>query len=151
MQKDTSKLNEILNSTGRDALPGFFKENNGEMLSASLSARSYIRELAALHKMKLDDIYTRAGMSLSYGRKIASGKTVKKRDTVIRLCLALRTSLPEANRLLKLYNMPTLYARDKRDAVLIVAFNEGLSDTNDVDSLLAEYGLTPLEKCSRED
>ena len=97
MQKDTSKLNEILNSTGRDALPGFFKENNGEMLSASLSARSYIRELAALHKMKLDDIYTRAGMSLSYGRKIASGKTVKKRDTVIRLCLALRTSLPEAN------------------------------------------------------
>lgn len=151
MKKDTSKLDEILNSGKRDMLAGFFKENEGDMLSPALSSGTFIRDLAKKNGLKLDEAYMRAGMSASYGRKISSGKNVQKRDTIIRLAVALHADLTEANRLLKLYGLRALYPRDKRDAVLIVAFNEGLSDTNDVDSLLAEYSLAPLEKCSRDE
>lgn len=45
----------------------------------------------------------------------------KNRDLIIRFCIVGRFTLDEINRALKLYGMSPLYAKDKRDACIIVA------------------------------
>ena len=71
-------------------------------------------------------------------------KHTKNRDLIIRFCIAGHFLLDETNRALKLYGMAPLYARDKRDACLIVAINNRKYDLYELDSLLKEHGLPKL-------
>ena len=68
------------------------------------------------------------------------------RDLIIRFCLAGRFSLMETNRALKLYGMSELYAKDPRDACIIVALNNRMFDLGEIDSLLTKNKLEKLSK-----
>ena len=73
-------------------------------------------------------------------------KHTKDRDLIIRLCMAGHFTWDETNRALKLYGMTELYARDKRDACLIVAINHRIYDINEVNDMLIEQGMDKLSK-----
>ena len=89
-----------------------------------------------------------AGMSESYGRQVLSRKKgISKRDTIIRICIASNFSVVETNRALKLYNMPVLYVKNKRDALIMIAINEGDKLVESVNKLLVDNDLEPLKQC----
>ena len=46
--------------------------------------------------------------------------------------------------------MPVLYVKNKRDAVIMIAINEGENYVENVNKLLIENGLDPLKKCSND-
>ena len=54
--------------------------------------------------------------------------------------------LNEINTALKLYEMKPLYAKDKRDACIIVAVNHRKYDLGDIDEMLENQGLMKLSK-----
>ncbi|MBE5923600.1 MAG: hypothetical protein E7271_03910 [Lachnospiraceae bacterium] len=52
----------------------------------------------------------------------------------------------ETNRALKLYGLNELYAKDARDACIIVAINNRIFDISQIDDILDEHGLKPLSQ-----
>ena len=86
----------------------------------------YMKDLIKQKGFTFRKVISLAGMNESYGRQVLSGKKgISKRDTIIRICIASNFSVVETNRALKLYNMPVLYVKNKRDAVIMIAINEG--------------------------
>ena len=95
--------------------------------------------------MKLKDLYLLSGVSESYGSKIVTmEKHTKDRDLIIRLCLAGHFNWDETNRALKLYGLSELYAKDPRDACIIVAVNNRIFDMYEIDEMLMKQGLKKL-------
>lgn len=70
----------------------------------------------------------------------------KNRDLILRFCIVAHFQLNEINTALKLYEMKPLYAKDKRDACIIVAVNHRKYDLGDIDEMLENQGLMKLSK-----
>ena len=84
-------------------------------------------------------------MTESYGSKIVTmEKHTKNRDLILRMCIAGHFLLDESNRALKLYGMNPLYAKDRRDAAIIVAVNNRIYDLADIDEILERQGSDRL-------
>lgn len=79
-------------------------------------------------------------------RSLPWKKHTKDRDLILRICLAGKFRLDETNRALKLYGFTELYAKDPRDACLIVAINHRICDLYDIDKILLEHALKKLSK-----
>ena len=60
-------------------------------------------------------------------------------------------TLSETQRALKKYEMPELYAKIPRDALLMIIFNERPGSIIDVNSLLKEKGMDPLRTSGLQD
>ena len=73
-------------------------------------------------------------------------KHTRDRDLIIRFCIAGHFNWDETNRALKLYGFTELYAKNSRDAVLIVAINNRIYTLYDIDELLLEHGLECLTR-----
>ena len=61
-----------------------------------------------------------------------------------RLCYAGELSLQETQRALRKYGMAQLYAKDERDALIMIAFNERPGSVLQINAILKENGLLPL-------
>ena len=153
-EKETNELDELLKNMKPDDLNTYYKENKDYMANAKKAFSYYMKDVLAQknitltnHKMCLKDIYTIAGVSESYGEKIMNmEKHTKNRDLIIRFCIAGRFTLEEINRALKLYGMSPLYAKDKRDACIIVAVNNRKYDLFEIDDILEKQNLLKLSK-----
>jgi hypothetical protein len=144
-EKPTDELNSILENTHPDQLSDFLKENSRFMADDKKGFYYYFKDVLDKKNIKLKDVYSFAGVSESYGSKIlAMEKHTKSRDLIIRLCIAGHFSWDETNRALKLYGMTELYAKDPRDACLIVAINNRKYDLADIDDLLEQQGMKKL-------
>lgn len=107
----------------------------------------YMKDVLDEKNIKLKDVYSFAGVTETYGSKILSTeKHTKDRDLIIRLCIAGHFNWDETNRALKLYGMNELYAKNQRDAVIIVALNNRIYNLYEIDEILIEHGLKKLTK-----
>ena len=80
-----------------------------------------------------------------YGYKLLSEeKRTRQRDVILRLCYAAHFSLDETQKALRIYGMPELYARNQRDALLIIAFNDRPGSIIEVNAFLKENRIEPL-------
>ena len=96
-------------------------------------------------KMTQQMVFLKADIPERYGYKILSGeKHTKQRDTILRICYAAELTLEETQEALKKYEMPQLYAKMPRDALLMIIFNERPGSIIDVNELLKRNGLKPL-------
>ena len=112
----------------------------------------YVRDLIAEKGLTQVDVAYKAGFSKSYGSQILQGETqLNKRDAVLRVCIAANFTLKETNRALKLNRLQPLYAKYKRDFVLMVAINEGKKTVEEVDKILEENDLEKLDPCTKMD
>ncbi len=146
-EKKTNELNSILENTHPDQLSTFLKENRRYMADEKKEFYYYFKNVLERKGIKLKDVYIRADVSESYGGQlIRMEKHAKNRDVIIRLCMAGHFTWDETNRALKLYGMTELYAKDKRDACLIVAINYRKYDINEVNDMLIEQGFDKLSK-----
>ena len=146
-KKPTDELNSLLENMKPDELKGYFKDNSRYMADPKRGFYYYFTDVLDEKRIRLKDVYTAAGYSESYGGQLVRmEKHAKNRDQIIRLCLAGHFSLLETNRALKLYGMSELYAKEPRDACLIVAINNRMFDPYMVDDLLTENGFDKITK-----
>ncbi len=145
-QKPTNELNKLLESMKPDEIDEYIK-NNRKYLAEGKAFYYYFKDVIDSKSIKLKDVYIQAGVSESYGGQIVRmEKHVRNRDLILRLCIAGHFNWDETNRALKLYGLNELYAKDHRDACLILEINNRIFDIDKINEYLSEHGFSPLSK-----
>ena len=65
-------------------------------------------------------------------------------NMILRICYAAECTLEETQKALRKYEMPQLYAKVPRDALLMIIFNERPGSIIDANALLKKNGMEPL-------
>lgn len=145
--KPTDELNALLENVKPEQIDGYFKDNRAYMADGKKAFYYYMKDVIEEKNILLKDVYSFAGVSEKYGSQIIEmEKHTKNRDLIIRFCVAGHFNWDETNRALKLYGMTELYAKDSRDACIIVAINNRIYDLASIDDMLTERGLKKLSK-----
>ena len=147
--KTTDNLTSVLKSTHPDELKEVLEAHWEKIVSSEKPFSDYMKGLLKQRGLKQQDVFLAADISERYGYKLINEeKHTRQRDTILRLCYAAKLTLDETQRALKLYGMSPLYPRIQRDAVLMVAFNNGVYDIHEVNSLLEKHDTEALFPCS---
>lgn len=151
-EKETNELEKVLGKTHLEEFDDFVQEYRDSLLSDSTSFCAFIKEIMKRNGISQQDVFLRADLPERYGYKLLSGeKRTRQRDVVIRLCYAAELTLPQTQRALKKYEMAELYAKNPRDALLMLAFNERPGSIIDVNTLLKQNNLSPLRTSGSQD
>lgn len=122
-EKTTDELlNEIQNSR---EIEKFIEQNSSEFADAPL--HEHICDIIKEKELKKSKVVAGAGLNRIYGYQILAGKRMPSRDKLIALGFGLHLKLDEMNDLLRYGGYSPLYARNKRDAVIIFALANGKS------------------------
>ena len=144
-EKKTDDLEKVLGRTHLSEYEDYVKENQESLLSESHSFFSYVRDLLSRKGITQQSVFLKADIPERYGYKLLSGeKHTRQRDMVLRICYAAEFTLQETQRALKKYGMPPLYAKDPRDALLMIIFNERPGSIIDVNTFLKQNDKDPL-------
>lgn len=144
-EKSTNELDEMLENMKPSELSGFYKENSKYLADDKKAFYYYFKDVIDSKNIMLKDVYSFAYVSESWGSKIISTERhTTNRDLILRLCIAGHFTLEEINRALKLYGMTPLYAKDRRDASIIVAINNRIYNLSDLDDVLVKQGFSKL-------
>lgn len=144
-EKDTKELKKVLGSTHLSQFDKYCADNNSSMNQDFDAFSVYIKDILRVKKLTQQVVFLRADIPERYGYKLLSGeKHTRQRDIILRICYAAEMSLEETQRALKKYEMPELYAKIPRDALLMIIFNKRPGSIIDVNSLLKEHGMMPL-------
>ena len=143
--KPTNELDELLEHTKPEQLRAYLSENKKYLADEKKGFYYFMKNTLDAKRMKLKDVYARAGFDeVRGGRLLRMESHTKERDMILRLCLGGKLRLSEVNRALKLYGFSELYAKEARDACIIVAINNKIYDLYRIDELLEEQGLPKL-------
>ena len=142
MHKNKKSTEDLLNEIKQtDEIQKFIDRNNEEFLSKPL--HEVIAGIINDKGLKKAEVVARSGLNRIYGYQILSGKRVPSRDKLIALCFGLKFGLDETNGLLKYSGNSELYAKNKRDSIIIFAINSGKSVFS-ANELLFENGFEIL-------
>lgn len=105
---------------------------------------SYIKAILAQKGMSIADMQKKSGIDRNYIYQIMDGSKRPGRDKIIAIAIASGMNLLECQRALEIAQEGILYAKSRRDSIVIYAINNkmGLLELN---SLLDEYKLVPLD------
>lgn len=132
---NTGELSDFLNRNWDS-----YEEQEGETF------RSYMECLQKEKGLMWKQIFANAGLDEKFGHELIKGrKRTKKRDVILAICLGMMCSLEETNHALWLYEMAILYPHDVRDVVLIYAIHHRKFRFFEVDELLANESMKPLD------
>lgn len=144
-EKNTRDLEKILGKIHPSEIDVFIEENTESIITSEDAFSTYIKEKMKEHGYLQQEVFLLADIPERYGYKLLSGeKHTKQRDTILRICYAAAFSVEETQTALRMYGMPTLYAKIPRDALLIVCFNERPGSIIDVNSYLKKNGMEML-------
>ena len=142
-----ARLNEELRGVRPEELADFLKRHREDLITSPRPFADYMRMKFREKSVLQQNVFLAADLSENYGYKlIAEEKHTRQRDTILRLCLAAHFRLEEVQEALLLYGMAPLHGRFPRDAVLIVAIQNGVYDMREVNALLESCGQLPLVK-----
>ncbi len=97
--------------------------DQGETIDRALP--DYLRELLLDRGIKRADVVRASGINVTVVYDIFAGKSLPGRDHAIMLAFGLRCSLRETQRLLRLAGVSELWAKVRRDAIIIWCINQG--------------------------
>lgn len=144
-KKSTQELEQILGKTHPSDTEAFLKNEAESLLSRDRPFADYMRETIREKKILQQDIFLAADIPERYGYKLISEeKRTRQRDVILRICYAAHFTLEETQQALRIYGMPELYAKNSRDAVLMIAFHERPGDIIEVNALLKQNAMEPL-------
>ena len=144
-EQGSKRLNEELLNVGTSELPDFLEQHREDLITSPHPFADYMRTKFREKGILRHNVFLAADLSENYGYKlIAEEKHTRKRDTILRLCLAARFRLEEVQEALILYGMAPLHGRLARDAVLTVAIQNGIYDLCAGNRLLESCGQAPL-------
>jgi hypothetical protein len=151
-EKNTNDLKEVLRGTHLSEFEKYCHENKESMNSDDEAFSIYIKDLLAQKGIRQQTVFLNADIPERYGYKLLSGeKHTRQRDVILRICYAAELSLDETQRALKKYELPELYPKIPRDALLMIMFNERPGTILDVNTLLKENGMEPLRTSGLQD
>ena len=122
-EKTTDQLLNEIKQTGE--IDRFLEENMAEF--ADKPIHQYLNELIDNSGEPKADIIARSSLNRIYAYQILAGKRLPSRDKLLALSFGLKLSLDDTDRLLKYAGFSPLYARNKRDAVIISSLCNGES------------------------
>lgn len=144
-EKRTQELENILGTIHSKNFEMFCKDNKDSMASEKDSFNTFVKELIKSKGFTLQAVFLKADIPERYGYKILSGeKHTKQRDIILRICYAAEFTVEETQSTLKKYEMPQLYAKIQRDALLMITFNERPGSILEVNGILKKYGFDTL-------
>ena len=150
MKKTTRELENVLLNTHSENVDKVIESEGSNIFDLQFS--NYFKDLLLQKKITQQKLFIDSDISEKYGYKILSGeKHTKQRDTLLRLCYAGHFNVDETNRALTLYGMAPFYVRLKRDALLMVAFNDRVGDILDLNEYLIRNGEKPLKSAGSLD
>ena len=141
-EKKTVELLEILNQAKNSE--GLKKYLNDTTEYANLDFQTYFNTLLEQKHISKSDMVKLSGIERTYLYHILSGVRTPGRDNAIRLCIGAGLSLEETMRCLELLSVGILYAKNKRDSIIIYSINRG-SNIDETNDLLYEMNEKPLE------
>lgn len=151
-EKDTQELNSILGKTHPSDFEKYSSAHKEDLSDGAYIFCEYIKELLREKKLTQQVVFLRADIPERYGYKILSGeKHTRQRDIILRICYASELTLDETQRALRKYELPTLYAKIPRDALLITIFNTRPGSIIDVNELLKANNMEPLRTSGIQD
>lgn len=144
-EQGSRRLNEELLCVGPDELADFLEQHREDLITSPHPFADYMRTKFREKGILRQNAFLAADLSENYAYKlIAEEKHTRQRDTILRLCLAAQFRLEEVQEALILYGMAPLHGRLARDAVLMVAVQNGIYDLCEVNQLLESCGQAPL-------
>lgn len=151
-EKNTIDLESVLESTHISNFDTYCKTNKESMMLDEKAFSEYFKELFREKGILQQTVFLKADIPERYGYKLLSGeKRTRQRDVILRICYAAGFTLDETQRALRKYEMPELYAKIPRDALLMIVFNERPGSIIDVNELLKENGMLPLRTSGTQD
>ena len=143
--KTTDELEKVLESTHPDKAGEFLVQNGDSLYEESAAFSEYMREKIRGKGLTQQTVFLGADIPERYGYKLLSGeKRTRQRDIILRICYAAEFTLEEVQKALRLYQLPELYAKFPRDALLMIAFNEHPGDILDVNAFLKQNNAEVL-------
>lgn len=139
MKKKTEELLTDLKQC--DSIDTYMKENSEEIKSSNYL--DYFNHLLAIHNKTLGEIEKEALVPKSTLYSIYGGTRNGKKENIIKIGFSIGVNLSEMQQLLKLSHNQELYARNKRDSIIIYGLNQNMN-IYQVDELLREYQEVPL-------
>ncbi len=150
-EKDTaSVLQSLKNVTTLSDGLNAISENYNSFVEMSFS-QFFTQYLADHQDLKLANIIKDSGVTRQYAHDVIKGVKSASRDRIIALCFAAGMDLDETNHALIFAKHTALYARNPRDAVVIVAIRSKMSGSKacltatDLSILLDEQEHEPLD------
>lgn len=145
-EKNTDELEKVLQSTHIKNFDAYRTENI--KCPAEEDFTLYMKNSFSEKNLTQQIVFLRADIPERYGYKLLSGeKRTRQRDIILRICYAAEMSLAQTQRALRKYEMPKLYAKLPRDALLMIIFNERPGDIIEVNEILKEHGMEALRTC----
>ena len=137
-KKDTNDLQKEL--TAASDLSLFLSENREHFISENFA--DLLQVLFQKSGLSKATLAKRAGTSEVYLYQIFSGGRTPSRDRTICLCFGLSATLEETQELLKHSGLAQLYAKDRRDAIIIYGLSHGMELVDINDKLFSENEAT---------
>lgn len=151
-QKKTTDLEKILENVKTDQFEDFQKTYRREMIESGDSFVTYFREVLQEKHLTQQTVFIRADVPERYGYKLLSGeKRTRQRDVILRLLYAADFTLDETQKFLRMYELPELYAKIPRDALLMIIFREHTRNILEINELLKGKGFDPLRTSGVQD
>ena len=136
--KDTNDLQKEL--TSAPDLSRFLSENEEHFINENFA--DLLQALFQKSGLSKAALAKRAGTSEVYLYQIFSGDRTPSRDRTICLCFGLSATLEETQELLKHSGLAQLYAKDRRDAIIIYGLSHAMSLDDINDKLFSENEAT---------
>lgn len=111
----------------------------------------YMKKLIKQKGISKRDVFYLSDIPVNYGYKLLLGeKRTKQRDIIIRICFAAKFDINELQEALRLYEMPELYNRIKRDKLIIEGFKKGFKSVDKFNEFLIKNNAEPLKSCGED-
>ena len=121
--KDTNSLQQELMETSN--LDQFLSENKDDFNSGSV--QKLLNTLFQKRNISKAALAKQSGMSEVYLHQVFAGRRTPSRSRIISLCFGLSATLEETQELLKQCSLAQLYAKNRRDAIIMYGLVNGLS------------------------
>lgn len=117
--------------------------SNNEINFADFSLSEYLKKLLDEKQLTKAEVIRKSELSEIYAYQILSGLKSPTRNKVLCLAFGMGLNVAETQQLLKSCNIPFLYAKHKRDSIIIFALNKRLSVV-EANELLYDIGEDTL-------
>lgn len=130
---------ELINTLSRAKRKQDLDDYLTDLSDDSRAFADYYFSLPAVSEIPLHTLIAASGIERTYFYQIKSGRRRPGQGKVLALCFAAGLPLSETQRLLKLAGAGALYARNRRDAIIIYAIRNGYT-LQAANELLDDYG-----------
>ncbi len=120
MTKPEKSTNELLNEIKSSNRIEKYIESNSEVFTEA-ALNEYICDIIKEKGFQKSKVAARSGLNRIYAYQIFAGKRMPSRDKLMAVGFGLQLDLDEMDKLLRYAGYSPLYARSKRDSIIIFA------------------------------